>query len=239
MNITRFARSSRSLNTVVAGVAGSWMLALASLSANAANVSVFNTGVDATGAKLAVGSVDPHWQLAAGPGVTAPVSAVVVNNQHPFGQYFATADSTWIFGVANAAATVGVPYTFRLQFDLNGFDPSTATMTGSWGVDNHGDILLNGAAAIGTGIFSLAGNDPANYNLLHGFAITGGFVSGINSLEFQVIDGGNPAGLNVTGLAGAAALVPEPETYYFMLTGLGMLGLVARRRKATLHALAS
>ena len=44
---------------------------------------------------------------------------------------------------------------------------------------------------------------------------------------------GNPTGLRVEfDASSVAAAVPEPETYAMLLAGLGMLGLVARRRKA-------
>ena len=55
------------------------------LPADAADISLFNTGVDANGSKLSGGAIDPHWKLVAGPGVTAPADAVVVTNQNPGG----------------------------------------------------------------------------------------------------------------------------------------------------------
>ena len=211
------------------------LLALAGAGAGAATVPAFDTGVDASGTKLAPGSTDPHWQLVAGPGVTSPTQAVVVTNQHPVGQYYSTSDSAWIWGTASGAA-VGEerPTRSELQIDLTGLDASgTATLSGSWGADNFGDILFNGAAPIGTGTFALTGSPLTNFDEGHAFTITGGFVAGINTLDVQVVDTGNPGGLDVFGLSasagGAVGTVPEPGMSALML--LGGLVLVGRARR--------
>lgn len=73
-----------------------------------------------------------------------------------------------------------------LRFDLTGFDPNTATLSGHWGVDNQGKILLNGQTPPGSGALSLTQNIPGNFTKLHDFLITGGFKPGINPLEFVV-----------------------------------------------------
>jgi hypothetical protein len=181
------------------------VLAMAmAMPAEAAEVLLLNAGVSASGAKLPISAPDPHWQVVSGPGVAAPAPAVVVNVQHPFGNYFETTDSMWVW--ANAVGGGGGPYTFRLQFDLTGLDPRAVTFSGSWGIDNTGGtIALNGAAPTGTGL-SLIPTSPNNYNQLHAFSITGGFVSGINSLDFTVTDVRNPGALNVTGLSSIPAI---------------------------------
>jgi hypothetical protein len=161
---------------------------------------VWNTGVDSNAAKLTPGATDPHWQLVAGPGVMASRAPFVVTDQHPLGQYFATADSMWIGQDAAGSGDVGSPYTFRLSFDLTGFDPASVRITGAWGVDNDGDITLNGQPPAGTGTFSLTGAVMDNFNVEHDFTITGGFVAGMNTLDIQVTNTGGPAGLNVTSL---------------------------------------
>ena len=115
--------------------AGGLALLLLAASAHAATIPLFNTGVDGNGNPLAPGASDPHWQLIAGEGVTAPVPAVIVSEQHPSGQYFETTDSMWIWTDASGNGA-NTPYTFRLSFDLTGFDPGSVSISGFWGIDD-------------------------------------------------------------------------------------------------------
>jgi protocatechuate 3,4-dioxygenase beta subunit len=182
---------------------------------------VWNTGVSTSFMQLAGGTADPHWQVS-GPGINGWQPATVVTEQHPFGTYFATSDSVWIGRDSGASADLGPPgYVYRQLFALGaysyGFSPvmvpqsglvtlniqlqpasvATVSICGSWGVDNSGEIFLNGAS---TGI-TLVGVDPNNYNQTNRFEITSGFQVGTNSLEIHVVDQGNPSGLNVTDLS--------------------------------------
>ena len=215
---------------------GRSLIALALLGAGAlheaAALSVYNTGVDDSGAPLAPGADDTHWILVPTSDAVPP-PPVVVTDQHPLGLYFTSADSMWIWANASGSAVVGTPYTYRLDFDLTGFDPATATISGAWGVDNIGKILLNGAAPVGTGTFALTTVSTATFNTAYSFSINGGFTAGVNSLEVEVTDAGNPAAFNVSGLTVVAAAVPEPTT--LALFGSGLLGLflwARRSRKA-------
>jgi hypothetical protein len=160
----------------------------------------WNTGVDFNAAPLAPGAPDQHWELVAGPGVGAPQTPAVVAEQHPGGAYFPSTDSMWIWQDVAGSGTPGSPYRFRLTFDLLGLDYRSVTISGAWGVDNDGTISLNGHAPIGTGTFSLTNADHANYNVAHPFSITGGFLAGPNTLDFEVTNVDGPAALNVTRL---------------------------------------
>jgi hypothetical protein len=128
-------------------------------------------------------------------------------------------------------------YEYRTTFDLTGFDPSTAKITGEWTTDNFGDdILVNG---VSLGIQHIS-EPPSTFTYFSTFEITSGFVSGLNTLDFVVNNpalgyGGsgliNPTGLRVE-MVGTANTVPEPAT--FVLFGIGALGLLAyalRRRR--------
>jgi len=199
--------------------------------ANADSISLFNTGVDSSGVPLAGGSDDTHWTIVSGPGVTSPAPAVVVTNQSPFGSYAQDPNSAWIWVKASGAAGINSPYTLRMTFDLTGLNPNTAMISGSWGADNNGMILLNGSTPSGTGTLSLSGTDGSNFASFHSFTITGGFVAGVNTLDFVVTDTGNPGGLNVNSLVGTA-VVPEPSAIALMLVG-GTIVLASRRVKGT------
>jgi hypothetical protein len=126
---------------------------------------------------------------------------------------------------ASGAAGTGSPYTFQLTFDLTGFNPATATISGAWGVDNDGSILLNGSTPAGSGALTLDGGDNhSNYQAFHDFQITGGFGSGINTLDFLATDLGILGGLNVNSLVGTVSAVPEPGS--LVLSGIGALGIL-------------
>jgi hypothetical protein len=204
--------------------------------ANAGGITLFNTGVDASGTPLPLGSLDPHWSIIAGPGITSPTPAVVLADQRAGDPYSQSLDSEWVWVHANGVAATHVPYVFQLTFNLTGFNPATATLSGSWSVDNIGKILLNGSASVGSGALSLGERDGgSNYGTLHSFSITGGFISGVNTLDFRAVDLGDIGGLNVTDLKLAAsplistAGVPEPSTLVMLAIGAVTVAAFARR----------
>ncbi|WP_418320778.1 PEP-CTERM sorting domain-containing protein [Piscinibacter sakaiensis] len=202
-------------------------LALSAGAATAVTVVNIGTGVDASGSTLATSATDPRWDIVAGPGVSSSFDAVVASNQHQL--YFKSPQSMWISTAANARSTINSPYTYQLVFDLTGYDASTARLDGSWSVDNYGSILFNGHTPNGTGTLSLTGNAVQNYRSSHSFSITGGFLPGLNTLQFRVTDTGNPAGLNVQGNVTAVTAVPEPST--LALFGVGLLAVWVTRRR--------
>ena len=165
-------------------------------------VTLFNTGVDSSAMPLAGGSNDPHWTILSGPSGTFPAPALVVAS--PPGDYASNSNSRWVWENASGNAGNNSPYTFRETFDLTGDNPNTATISGAWGVDNDGMILLNGSTPVGTGALSLSGSGD-NWGSFHKFTITGGFVAGVNTLDFVATDTGNPGGLNVNSLVGTVS----------------------------------
>ena len=144
-----------------------------------------------------------------------------------------SATSRWI----TPSAATNVPsgnYTYTTTFDLTGYVPGTATITGRWAADNAGlNILLNGN--------SLGLTTTGGFSAFTSFSIpTGsGFVAGLNTLDFVVNNfdgpGNNPSGLRVelTGNAGLVA-TPVPPTALLAVFAFGTAGLgrLVRRRRA-------
>jgi PEP-CTERM motif len=199
--------------------------------------SLYNTGVDASGTPLADATIgDPHYALVGVPGGTSEIRVRTLAGGYPIPPYLGDdALSAWI-GPNNDSAVDGPngSYDYRTTFDLTGFDPSTAFISGGWSSDNNGlQILLNG---VDTGN---ASTDFAQFSIgFAPFSITGGFVSGINTLDFIVNNGGGPTALRVemSGDAKATGAVPEPGTWALMISGFGLAGAALRRRRTAVAA---
>lgn len=193
-------------------------------SASADPISVFGTGLDDSGAPLAGTAADPHYAI-----LETGTQAVVLNNN--ISLYFPNnANSQWLWETSSGRPAF-VTRTFRTTFNLTGFDPSTASLTGRWGADNIGvDVLLNGTS---TGISLPDGTTTDNFASLHEFNIGSGFQPGVNTLDFVVQDIGGRAAFR-TELSGTAnpatTTAPTPEPSSILLFALGGLGLLAHRR---------
>ena len=191
--------------------------------------SLFNTGVDGTGTPLSNNSADPHYSLVSVPGGPTSVRVATSANGFPIGPWLGDDSlSTWIGPDSDGSLNGPVGnYDYQTTFDLTGFDPLTASITGQWSMDNAAvDILINGVSISPTG---------SDFTSWTAFSVNSNFVAGINTLDFVINNAGGPTGLRVemSGTAEPAGTdpVPEPATMILLGAGLSVLG-VLRHRKA-------
>jgi len=159
-------------------------------------ITIFGTGLDSNGNALPSGSSDPHWNLISTPSSSSSSAAIVVG-ANPW-SYPDHANAQWISAVSNGDSSLPVGlFTYSTTFDLSGFDPSSASLSGIMASDdNVYTILLNGQPVPGASCTSC-------YNFGTAFAINAGFYSGVNTLTFVTYNGGGPAGFQ-TSLSGTA-----------------------------------
>jgi hypothetical protein len=197
--------------------------------ASAATITgLYNTGTDASGAALVGGNgvIDPNYSIVASSDPTLVGNqAVTYNFPYPIPE---DGNSRWISTASDGNAPASA--TYRLSFDLSGFDAATANVSGSFAADNNASLFLNG---VSTG-FSVAG-----FSAFTNFALTSGFVSGINTLDFVVLNAGGPGAFRVDNLQGTANVlvtppgaIPEPGTWALLILGFGLVGGALRQRKA-------
>ncbi|WP_295993978.1 PEP-CTERM sorting domain-containing protein [Rugamonas sp.] len=207
-------------------------LAIAAIaSAHAGTINgLVNTGVGG-------GVQDFNYALTSVPsdsGITSTFGYISSGSGFPFDYWSANdATSKWITPAASAAQSFDAnrdgTYTYELTFNLTGYNASTAAFAGKFAADNSAIVMLNGTKIGAVNGFGGFGAD--------GFSATGSeFKSGLNTLDFVVtnfaLNGGNPTGLRVEFTSSSVmAAVPEPETYGMLLAGLGMMGVIARRRR--------
>ena len=175
---------------------------------------LFSTGLDSDRGLLPPGSADPHWF------VTDTEEPVLAMSPNP--AWTANSATSQWSGIVPSGTTNVSPgqYSFSTQFDLTGYDDSTAVISMLIGVDDSlQSVVLNG---INTGI------STSGFGSLQGpFVVTDGFLPGNNTLEFIFVNGGaapNPSGLHVQFDAKAiqfrnnTEVAEGPPTHYFRHT---------------------
>jgi len=119
-------------------------------------------------------------------------------------------------------------YTWTLTFNLTGFIPSTAALSGRFMADNSATVSLNGGSVLATA------NSFTSWTT---FSAAAGFVTGLNTLTFTATNtaqaiGPNPTGIRVEFINSDVSAVPEPSAMVLTLAGLALVGGVAKRRMA-------
>jgi len=165
---------------------------------------LFNTGIDASGLLVDDGGTDPHYVLVNNPDSGSPDAIIHDTFVFPIvGGPWLLADETskWISPLFDTAGAASGNYRYRIEVDLTGLDPTTAFISGRWASDNEGTLYLNGAA---TGIRNTSG-----FGTFTGFRISSGFISGTNTIDFEINNAGaGYTGLRVDSLRGGA----RPQT---------------------------
>ena len=161
-------------------------------------------------------------------GITLDGAGTTVSSYHrAYNSTDIGADWVWDTHVSDVNSA-----SFTFIFDLSGFDAATAVLSGLWGVDNIGSILLNGVE-----IASMTDVVISNFSLNHSYGTSDSslFYEGLNTVNYLAEDRGGQAAFRATVLVEADALVPDqlsevplPAGGFLLLSGLGLL--VLRRR---------
>lgn len=217
---------------IIAGLLVSAGLAVAQ-PALAANLTLFNTGVNASGVALGNNSAETHYSLISAPGSTSlNIRTANSTEGYPIGPWIGDSTvSSWIGPVGSQLQGQPGDYVYRYVFSLAGFDPSSVVINGRWAADDTGVILLNGQTTSQT---------VSGFQSYTNFTLQGGFVAGTNQIDFKVNNGGGPTGLRVEFTSATAnpvaSAVPEPATWAMMMVGFGVIGAAMRRKRHNVKA---
>ena len=206
-------------------IAAALSLAAVSPAAAATITSLYSTGVTNAGVATTGNGADLHWLVDGNAVYTGGT-----NGSFPIGPWVNdSATSRWITPTTNAAdGTPTATYSFSTTFDLTGYSPFSASFSGKFAADDEvTSVILNGTNISITG---------GGYSFFTPFSYSGaGFVAGVNTLTFNVLNsGGGPTGFNAE--ISGTAFVPEPATWTMMISGFGLVGVAARRRRRTVAA---
>jgi hypothetical protein len=212
------------------------LLAAFAINSSAASI----PGLQDTGVGTAYNS-DPVWQITLDPsGGSVPRPATIINaltGTSPFNWYSGApvgAGANWIGPNSSADHNPGVPdgtYEYELQFNLTGYNPATASFVYESAADN----FVLGATLNGAGIpydTRVPGGGNQYHTLSGPLAVTGPFVSGINTLIFDVSNttpNPSPTGFLFIVDSSVITAVPEPASLGLLL--IGGAALLLRRRR--------
>lgn len=194
-------------------------LALSAVAADAATIA--QGGTQATGAVLPAG--DTAFVLQSG-------HQVVQVSNPAYSLAATTPASNWVWDASQQAN----PITFLFTFTLSGWQVASASLSGLWGVDNFGEVRLNGHK-----IGELQDYTMNNFITLHAFGTSSYFQSGTNVLSFdlrnETAKEQGPAAFRASVAVDVAA-VPLPAAAPLLGGALAAFGALALRRKRAARA---
>ncbi|ARE40030.1 hypothetical protein RGUI_1889 [Rhodovulum sp. P5] len=137
--------------------------------------------------------------------------------------------SEWVWA---GAWWSGASVYYEFEFDMTGYDLSTASLSGLWGVDNYAWVYLNG-----TEIGALPSLLTSNFTSLHDYGTSDAslFNAGANILRFVATDDGGHMGFRAAVVVTADPVsgdVPLPAGGVLLLAGLGVLAAYGAERRA-------
>jgi hypothetical protein len=154
-------------------------------------------------------------------GATGTASVVTPTDADWYGGWVANSpSSSWIaYDPANCCDNGLGDYS--TTFVLTSGNISSAALSGSWTLDDSGELLLNG------NVIATLGN--GNWGLLNSFTVPNSdFIVGTNTLEIDITSTDSYLeGVNLEGTL--TTVTPEPTS--LLLFGSGVLGLVVCCRK--------
>lgn len=157
-------------------------------------------------------------------GATGTASIVTPSDADWYGGWIAnSSSSSWIAYNPTNCCDNGLG-NYSTTFVLTSANISSAALSGSFTVDDSGELLLNGhvIATLGDG----------SWGSLHSFTVPNGdFVVGTNTLTIEITDTDNfLEGVNLAGtLTTGTSTVPEPAAASLLGPALVALGLWRRR----------
>ncbi|SNR26599.1 hypothetical protein [Puniceibacterium sediminis] len=167
-----------------------------------------------------------------GAGINAYTGVSVASNHSSYAKDSTEISSDWVW-IDDPFSVNTARYSF--QFDLTGYDVTTASLSGMWGVDNYGAIYLNGSE-----IATLSKYNTSNFTTMtaYGTSMSSLFQGGVNTLTFalrdetRVNDGGRAAFRATASVIADVAPVPLSTSALFLLIGVAAAVVLRRRQRS-------
>ncbi len=194
-------------------------------------LTLYSTGVDDSHVALGNHAIDPHYKLISSPDpdFPGPIARTINSSTYAIQNDYVpnTSTSRWIGPRADAGGNVpdgfceSTPtfdcdqanYVYQTTFDLTGFDPQTALITGQWAMDDSGELFLNGVSkAFRPYVFG----PEASFRTWASFTIDSDFLPGLNTITivvnnafFPLDPDANPTALRVDMTGTASPLIDQ------------------------------